>query len=438
MKTSVLKVIKHKFLERHFEESVLFVVIGLISAVICCAYARIFNYAEYASHAFFHNFPVTSFILGPIGLMVSYALIVYVAPGATGAGIPQVIACIEIKDGTLLYRFLRKMVVIVKIISNVLAVFVGAATGREGPSLQIAAAISYNVGKFAQRWGLKVKTEQLLVAGAAGGLSAAFNTPIGGVIFAIEELSKEHVRNFRDVLILSVIIAGLASQAINGSYLFLGTPGVDADLTSWSVSLVVITAFLSGILGGAFTKYLIILMRWRARLKMWQQFTVVGCVGLILVTAIHYLGSRHGYSGKESINVVLFSKDTLPWYESLTRFFMPLLTSTTGVAGGVFAPALSAGAVIGGTLASFIDPELMVLLGLAGMVGFLTGITHTPITSFILVLEMTDRHAVVFPMMLAALCASIGAHIVSNHSYYEEVVEEIRAKTEKAKVDTIS
>lgn len=427
---NILHLFRKHFHERHVDDVLLFTTIGVVSAMVCSFYAWIFHLAEKNSHSFFLTFPVASYFLGPLGLMLSFSLVRFLAPGASGSGIPQVLACIEIKDGNLLYAFLRKIVAVVKITSNVIAVFVGAATGREGPSLQIAASVSYNIGKFSERFGIKAKTDQLLVAGAAGGLAAAFNTPIGGVVFAIEELSKEHVRNFRDVLLLSVVIAGISSQLINGSYLFLGTPVVGKNYSLTALSLVMITSLLCGLLGGLFTKILLILLRWREKQTLRTQFFVVAAVGLCFVCVYHNLGPRHLYSGKESIHVVLFGGDSLAWYESLTRFFLPLATSATGVAGGIFAPALSAGAVIGGTIAEFVRPELMVVLGLSGMIGFLTGVTHTPITSFILVLEMTDRHTVVLPMMLAALCSSIGAHMVGKSSFYEEVVEDIRKKTE--------
>jgi H+/Cl- antiporter ClcA len=257
-------------------------------------------------------------------------------------------------------------------------------------------------------------------------------------VFAIEELSKEHVRNFRDVLLLSVIIAGLTSQLLSGSYLYLGTPVVPKDNGLWALSLVMLCSLLSGMLGGLFSKILLALMRWREKKKMAIQIAVVAATGLFFAFIYHSLGPRNLYSGKDSIHAVLFGTEMVPWSECLTRFFMPIVTSMTGVAGGIFAPALSAGAVFGATVASFIDPQLIVVLGLSGMVGFLTGVTHTPITSFVLVLEMTDRHSVVLPMMIAALSSSIGAHIISKDSYYEEVVEEMRAKTEKDKADTIS
>lgn len=417
---------KEKLHERHIEESILFGLIGVVCALVCALYAKLFSLAEHGSIEVFTAHPYLAFIVFPAGMVLSFALVKFIAPGSGGSGIPQVLACIENRDENLAKLFLRKTVITTKILSSFIAVCAGAAIGREGPSLQISAAIAYNFGIVSRRLGMKLKVEQLLVAGAAGGLAAAFNTPIGGVVYAIEELSKEHVRNFRDVLLLSVVIAGLTAQAVSGNYLFLGYPTVPTENSMYILSMVMVTALFGGVLGGLFSKALLSLSAWRSSKSQSAQLAIVFVTGLILAAVFYFLGSRSLYSGKESINVVLFGQFELQWFETLNRTLMPLLSSMTGIAGGVFAPALSAGATFGGFIAGMIDPSLAVILGLSGMVAFLTGITHTPITSFILVLEMTDRHSVVFPMMLAALFASLGAHMVSRKSYYEEVVENIQ------------
>lgn len=426
MKNSVLRIIKHKLVERHFEESLLFILIGILCAAVCSLYAWLFALAEEGSVALFSRAPYLTYIAFPAGLLLAFFLVRKFAPGSSGSGIPQVLASIEIKDENLARFFLRKTVIIVKIISSFFAVFAGAAIGREGPSLQISAAIAYNMGKLGERFGIRMRVEQLLVAGAAGGLSAAFNTPIGGVVYAIEELSKEHVRNFRDVLLLSVVISGLTAQLISGNYLFLGYPTVPRGITAWSVSLIVVCSVLSGVAGAVSSKVLLTLMKWRSTRPLRSQVMIVIGLGVLFALMFNFLGAHCLYSGKESINAVLFGKDGLPWYEFLSRLMNPILSSMSGIAGGIFAPALSAGAALGGSFAALVDPNLAVLLGLVGMVSYLTGLTHTPITSFILVLEMTDRHSVVFPMMIAALCSSIGAHLVGKKSFYEEVVESIK------------
>lgn len=424
----ILTIIKNKFLERHFEESVLFVSIGIIIGVICSGYARIFTFTEELSVHVFSTHTYLIFLAAPLGMLASFFLVRWFSPGSSGSGIPQVLLTIELRDKNLAKKFLGKTIIIVKILSSLIAVFAGAAIGREGPSLQISAAIAHNLGRVAEKFGLKVKMEQLLVAGAASGLAAAFNTPIGGVVYAIEELSKEHVSTFRDVLLLSVVISGLMAQLFLGNYLYLGYPSVPQDHTAWSLGLIICTAFLGGIAGGVFSKLLLSLNSWRADKSVTIQVLLILAVALVIALVFTFLGPQNSYSGKEAINGYLFSTSETFWYTPLTRFFMPLLSSFTGIAGGIFAPSLSAGAALGGTIAEFFDPGLRTILALAGMVAFLTGVTHTPITSFLLVMEMTDRHSVVFPMMLAALASSFAAHLIAKESFYEGAMAAMKKK----------
>lgn len=417
---------KKMFKEYRFKESALFITVGLITALACSVYAKLFSLTENFSLDLFKDQPILLIVGAPIGMVLSYFLVRQFAPGSSGSGIPQVLACIEHYNPDYAKKFLGKSVIIAKFISSLIGVFVGAAIGREGPSLQISAAIAHQSHKLTEKLGLRIKIEQLLVAGAASGLAAAFNTPIGGIVYAIEELSKEHIRTFRDVLLLSVVISGLTAQLLSGNYLYLGYPIIQKSYPIIVLVAVGLCGLVSGILGGLFSKFLLSLSMWRASKSIQNQvMIVIGC-GLIIGIMFYFFGERTLYSGKESINYVLYSTGDLPMVEVASRFFMPIISSMTGIAGGIFAPSLSAGAVVGQVFAEYFDPTARTILALSGMVGFLSGVTHTPITSFILVLEMTDRHSAVFPMMLAALLSSIGSHLISDKSFYEESLDKIK------------
>ena len=417
------KLLKRKISERNIGESLLFICIGVLSALVCSAYAKLFSLAEHFSVTFFEHNPLAIFVMAPLGLLLSYFLVRWFAPGSSGSGIPQVMACVE--DSHLAMKLLRKSIILVKMGSSLMAVLVGAAIGREGPSLQISASIAYNLGKISKRFTIHARPEQLLVAGAASGLAAAFNTPIGGIVYAVEELSQEHVRAFKDVLLLAVVISGLTAQLILGNYLYLGNPLVPSSNTISMLFGIALLSLVCGMLGSLFSKVLSALILWRSQKTITTQIVIIAGIGLLLATSFYFLGSLSLYSGKEVINQSLFSGVAVSWQLSLSRFFAPLLSSMTGIAGGIFAPALSTGAAIGNITAHLFDPEMKIIYSLAGMVGFLTGVTHTPITSFILVLEMTDRHSVVLPMMIAAVFSSIGARFLSNKSFYEHAVERI-------------
>ncbi|MFP5384812.1 MAG: chloride channel protein [Bacteriovoracia bacterium] len=413
--------------EKHYVDHIPYLTVGILSSIICIAYSQIFHYFEKIGSRFIANEPYWFLFAGPVLLVLSFLLVQKLAPGSSGSGIPQVMACIEKSHKHLGPFFLGVRIIFIKIASSCLAIFSGAAIGREGPSLHISAALAHNLARVFRRMDLPFKYDQMLVAGAASGLAAAFNTPIGGIVYAIEELSHEHVRSFKDVLLLSVVISGFTAQLILGNYLFLGYPQISPHLRFSSIGLICLLSFLCGILGSVFSIFLSRIIIWRFSKPFKQQMLIVAVVSFALIGSYILFGERSIFSGKETINFILFSKGELPFTEVLMRFASPLLSSMTGVAGGIFAPSLSAGAAIGGYVSQFFDPSLRTIMAMCGMIGFLTGVTHSPLTAFVLVLEMTDRHSAVLAMMFAAFFSSIGAHVLGNKSFYETIVEAIKS-----------
>lgn len=149
----------------------------------------------------------------------------------------------------------------------------------------------------------------------------------------------------------------------------------------------------------------------------------VACA-LIIASLAFWVNENILSSGKAIMATTLFTGNkVLPWYTPLLRIGGSVLSFTIGGAGGIFAPALSAGASIGSVMSGWflLSPGNTNLLILCGMVGFLTGVTRTPFTSAILVLEMTDRHNVIFHLMLAGMIASIIAIIIDKHSLYDHL-----------------
>lgn len=417
--------------EKSHVEHLPFISVGILSGIVCCFYAKFFSYVEELNVSLMNSHGGYFFILSPLLLSLSFLIITKFAQGASGSGIPQVMICVEKEHSELSKFFLSLKVIVVKVISSLIALLSGAAIGREGPSLQISAGIAYNVGNYAQKLGIKVKAEQLLIAGGASGLAAAFNTPIGGIVYAVEELTQEHVRSFKDTLLMAVVIAGFTAQLILGNYLYLGLPELHFTNAFNNIAIVSLVGFIAGALGSLFSNLLMKLIRWRKSKSLRTQVFIISLVAVGLVASYIFLGERTVLSGKESINFILFTKDELPLSEMIMRFISPLLSSMTGVAGGVFAPSLSAGATIGGIASEYLFPELRNTLALCGMIGFLTGVTHTPITSFVLVLEMTDRHSAVLAMMFAAVFSSLGSRVFGKKSFYELSVESIKESLPK-------
>lgn len=421
--------IKDVIYRNEIYEHVAFITVGFISGLICCLYAIVFSKFEQLAIRLYSNNLILNFLLSPILILASYLMVKKLSPGTFGSGIPQVIVCISKKHDNLLESLLGLRVLLTKLISSLLGIFSGAAIGREGPSLQISASVGYLVAKFFEKGGIQLKTNQLILAGSAGGLAAAFNTPIGGIVYAVEELAHDHIKSYKTVLLMSVLIAGFTAQLFMGNYLYLGFPKVRTAITFKLVFAIIFVGFTAGLFGGLFSSILFYLIGWRNSLNTRRQFLVLLTVGVSIACFFQLFGQNSVFSGKESINFVLFDNKNIPYFDVIFRFISPILSSMTGIAGGIFAPSLAAGSTLGGFLSQFFDFEFKSLLGLVGMIGFLNGVTKAPITSFVLVLEMTDRHSSVFPMMMAAIFSSLGSHLISHESFYERSARRITEQT---------
>jgi H+/Cl- antiporter ClcA len=266
----------------------------------------------------------------------------------------------------------------------------------------------------------------MLIAGASSGLAAAFNTPLGGIIFAIEELSKFHIKYYKSPLFIAVIIAGLTAQGLAGSYLYLGYPKVSAS--GYKVVLAVLLAtVVCGYFGSKMCVVIYKVRQFFVRIKKvkFQALFVVLC-GLFVAAFIYWLGIDAMGSGKEIMETRLFTEHkTVEWYLPFVRMNGLIASFSFGGAGGVFAPSLTAGAGFGALVAQYLgftgqNANLIILIG---MTAFLTGVTRAPFTSAIIVFEMTDRHSVIFYLLLGAILANIIATMVDKQSFYDKMKE---------------
>ena len=346
---------------------------------------------------------------------------------ARGSGIPQVIAAVELtntNEESKIKKLLSVRIIVIKIASSLLMVLGGGVVGREGPTIQIAGSVFKKVNEWLPAWWPKISQANMIMAGAGAGLAAAFNTPLGGIVFTVEELTKTHISAFKTALFSAVIIAGLTAQAFMGSYLYLGYPDVNG-LSWWIFFAVILVAVIAGIAGSAMSKVILALLKWKSSFRTRQKHIIYIVVcALILVSLAVFINHMALGSGKHIMTETLFTADKyLPWYIPFLRMIGSVLSFTTGAAGGIFAPALAAGSSIGSVISGWfqLGPADSNILILAGMVGLLTGVTRTPFTSAILVLEMTDRHNVIFHLMLAGMMASLASFLIDRHSFYDRL-----------------
>lgn len=419
--------INNERVRRGMLQAIPFWVASLITGFLAVLYARLFSYAERGTAYFIRHDIWLLFIITPICFVTAWWVVKRFAPYSRGSGIPQVMASIELatpRDDHKVVSLLSIKIIIVKMFSSIIMVFGGGVIGREGPTIQIAGSVFRKINQALPAWWPKISKRNMIMTGAAAGLAAAFNTPLGGIVFAVEELTKTHISYFKTALFTAIIIAGLTAQALLGPYLYLGYPSVN-NLSPYIFFAVVAVAVITGLLGSIMSKLILLLLKWKSGFRFsYQHVLYVLCCAMIIVLAAYFLDTRVMGSGKDLMAHSLFTDDkSAAWYVAGLRIGGPVLSFTTGAAGGIFAPSLSAGASVGSMMSGwlhFAGANANILI-LSGMVGFLTGVTRSPFTSAILVLEMTDRHNVILHLMSAAMVANLAAYMIDRHSFYDHL-----------------
>ncbi|MGE5338757.1 MAG: chloride channel protein [Gemmatimonadota bacterium] len=332
------------------------------------------------------------------------------APGAAGSGIPQVMATLDpAVDASNRGLFVSLRLSLAKVGLTTGGLLAGLSLGREGPSVQVAAGVML----AARRWlpaRSTVHDHGLLVAGGAAGIAAAFNTPLAGVMFAIEELSRSPEQRSSGLLIAGIVLAGIVAVSLNGNATYFGVirvPEFEAALLLPGL----LTAVASGVAGGLFARLLKVSLEGRLpdRFTRWRRARPVvfaAACGLgIAVIGIATGGAAFG-SGYDATRAMLEGQQSTPMIYFLLKFVATWLTTWTGVPAGIFAPALSIGGALGNDIAALTNyPHAAALIAL-GMTGFLAATTQAPLTAFIIVMEMVDGHSMVLTLMAAALIAS--------------------------------
>ncbi|MDE2275784.1 MAG: chloride channel protein [Burkholderiales bacterium] len=351
-----------------------------------------------------------AFLITPALTMLGVALTRRWFSGSEGSGIPQVIAALHApRDETLMKRLFGPRVILGKLFVSLLGFLGGMSVGREGPTVHLGAAIMAETRRFYPHAGPRLE-RQLLLAGAAAGLSAAFNTPLAGIIFAIEELARDFESRTNGTMITAVVFAGLTSLALAGNYLYFGQMGVPQHIGIAFVLPVVVSALLCGLLGAAFNGALLHWDSWMpARLQAWRSrkpMVYAMVVGLtVAALGVATEGETWG-SGYDQARHLLEGTAPLSQGYAVTKWASLVVSYMAGMPGGLFSPSLSIGAGLAQWVhAAFDWAQLPALIALC-MTGYLAAVTQSPLTAFVIVMEMTDGGGLVIPMMATALLAS--------------------------------
>ena len=345
-------------------------------------------------------------------------------PQAGGSGVPQVLLALEeATPPEARSRLVSLRLSLHKIALVSAGLLAGLSIGREGPTVQVGAGVMAH----ARRWlspSSGIDAHDLMVAGAAAGIAAAFNTPLGGVIFALEQLSRRRSSSHSSLVIVAIVLSGLVAVSVFGNLSYFGE--LRQHPLEWSLlGPGLLVALVSGLAGGLFSRLIVVSTRGmpdlfsRIRARHPLPFAA-GCALAVAIIGLVTGGATAG-AGYAPTRALLEAHAELPTAYTLLKFCATWLSAWTGVPAGVFAPSLSIGAGTGPDIAGLagVGPDPAVLLIASGMVGFLAATTQGPITAFIIVMEMVASHTMVLSLMASALLASGVGRLVTRPMYIE-------------------
>lgn len=422
---------RHVWLSRSlWNRRVVFLVGAVAVGLAAVGFALAATFANVELGRLLHAWPWAAFVLAPAGLAASSWLGQRFFDGAQGSGIPQTIAALALPSPQLRDRLLSLRIAAGKIGLTLLGLICGASIGREGPTVQIGAAIMYSLSRVSSFPHESMK-RGLILAGGAAGIAAAFNAPLAGVVFAIEEMSRSFSTRTSGIVITAVIVAGIVSLSLLGNYTYFGQTHATLSLTDgWSA--VLLCGAVGGLLGGVFSRLLIAsassLPRALADLRRARPVVFAAVCGLVLAVIGWLSGGTVYGTGYAETRSILAGSDAIPHSFGLLKLAATLVSYASGIPGGIFSPSLAVGAGFGQDIAGLLPGAPVAAVAVIGMVAYFSGVVQAPITAFVIVLEMTRDSDMALPIMAASLIAYGFSRLVCPQPVYKALAKGFRAK----------
>lgn len=400
--------------------SVVSILVGLATGVGSVAFIKLL---EYTTYFFFEGGR------GVLGLMGNYYVILVPAIGGLivgpliyrfaqetkGHGVPEVMTAIAVMGGRI-----RKRVAFVKILASAITIGSGGSAGREGPMVQIGAGIGSTVGQFLKMSDERIRT--LVACGAAGGVAATFNAPIAGAMFALEILMGQVSLDF-SLVVLSSVASAIVSRAVLGNFPSFTVPGYSLV----SVNEMPLYIFLGVLAGLAAVAFVRVLYWFEDRFDSWRfRPYLMPAVGGLLVGGMGFFLPQIFGTGLPAIEDALNGR--MPFLILavlvIAKMLSTSLTLGSGGSGGVFAPALFVGAMLGGAYGHVVHgifpsftagPGAYALVGMGAVFG---GAAQAPLTAILIIFEMTGDYHIILPIMTSTVISVLIYNMLNKETLY--------------------
>jgi H+/Cl- antiporter ClcA len=415
---------------RRWQRQAIFLLGGVAVGAAAVALAKLADLAQSAFYLLLAESRYASLVVTPLGFALSVYLTIRYFPNAGGSGIPQAIAARHLTDAKTRHPLVSMRIALGKIALTLLGLLCGGSVGREGPTVQIGASIMFALGRLSPR-----RQPGLILAGAAAGVAAAFNTPLAGIVFGIEEMSRSFETRSSSLVIGTVIAAGLTSLALMGNYAYFGsTPIALHNGIDWFA--IPLCGIVGGAMGGLFSRIVIGMARglMHPSLRALKQRPML--FALLCGLAVALCGIASGDmvygTGYAQVKTALETGTPMPQSFGVLKFLANTFAAISGIPGGIFAPSLAVGAGLGANVAVLFHDAPLAPILLLGMVSYFAGVVQAPITAFVIVTEMTDNHAMVVPLMAASMIAYGASRLICEEGLYHALAKGFVAKAELA------
>jgi chloride channel protein, CIC family len=405
--------------------------VGIISGFLSLAFRLTLQTLETIHHSIVEQCSTKGFggfliivVWSIVFTVVAVEIVQRICPEASGSGIPHL-------KGVLfrLRKLHWKFLIPVKFIGGLCTAAAGLTLGREGPTIQIGGASGTAVASMLRV--SEVDAPVLLASGAAAGLAAAFNAPLAGVVFVLEELQCGISHPAFSSAFLAAAIADVISRVLTGQQPILTAIHLPIAPVA-SLPFFAICGIVSGALGSIFNRSLLGVLALKPSRNRRILLTVAAGLSIGLVAYFQPVLIGSGAKLIETLLTKPMSSGLIPVF-FLVRFLLTIVCYRTGAAGGIFFPILVLGALVGQFVGELSPgPSMPTLFALAGMVGFFTAVVKAPLTGVVLMVEMTGNFEQMLVLLTSALSAFAVSEILKVHPIYQALLERDLSTTDQA------
>lgn len=367
------------------------------------------------------------YVIGVFVLLILMSLFVTYCvkkePNISGSGIPQV-------EGIITRRIETdwKKVLIYKFVGGIMCLAAGLSVGREGPSVQMGAAIGEGISKKANQ--MDYEHKYLITSGASAGLAAAFNAPLAGVMFALEEVHK----NFSPIVLMSAMVSAVTADVITKAFLGINPSLRFAMLNKMPIKYywsLVILGILVGLSSYVFNNGILKTKHLYRDLPIKKEFKIIipfVCSGIVGMTLPVLVGGGHSLiMSMESLHISIFMMLLL----FVIKYLFTFISFGSGVPGGIFFPLLAIGSIIGAIFGMIcirylgVPAEYLINFAILAMAGHFAAIVKAPITGIILIFEMTGSFEQLLPLSVVVFIALLTSDLLGVNPVYDDLLEDI-------------